>query len=227
MNTLIISALKKRSILVKRYYRNPSEYNKETLINQSNECTKLIIEAKQNYIAKMSSKLDWADTTLSTYWAIINRFLNKKKIPNIPPLLVNNKLVSDFHKKAELFNRHFAEQCTLVQNTSTLPVFNFKTNNRLKSFDINENDLHLIIKNLNANKAHGWDDISIRMIQLCGKSIALPLKLLFKTILEEGTFPEDWKKSNVVPIHKKESKNLIKTIDLSIFFPYSVKFLKG
>ena len=51
------------------------------------------------------------------------------------------------------------EQCTLVQNTSTLPVFNFKTNNRLKSFDINENDLHLIIKNLNTNKVHGWNDI--------------------------------------------------------------------
>ena len=42
-------------------------------------------------------------------------------------------------------------------------------------------------------------------------SIVLPLKLLFKTILEKGTFPEDWKKSNVVPIHKKESKNLIKS----------------
>ena len=40
--------------------------------------------------------------------------------------------------------------------------------------------------------------------------MALPLKFLFKTILEEGAFPEDWKKSNVVPIHKKESKNLIK-----------------
>ena len=51
------------------------------------------------------------------------------------------------------------EQCTLVQNTSTLPAFNFKTNNRLKSFDINENDLHLIIKNLNTNKVHGWNDI--------------------------------------------------------------------
>ena len=85
-----------------------------------------------------------------------------------------------------------------------------KTNKRLKSFEINENDLLLITKNLNTNKAHGWDDISIRMIQACGKSITLPLKLLFKTILEEGTFPEDWKKSNVVRIHKKESKNLIK-----------------
>ena len=89
---------------MKRYYRNPSEYNKETLINQSNECTKLIKEAKQNYIAKMSSKLDCPDTASKTYWAIINRFLNKKKILNILPLLVNNNLVSDFHKKAELFN---------------------------------------------------------------------------------------------------------------------------
>ena len=29
-------------------------------------------------------------------------------------------------------------------------------------------------------------------------------------MLEESIFPEDWKKSNVVPVHKKESTNLIK-----------------
>ena len=29
-------------------------------------------------------------------------------------------------------------------------------------------------------------------------------------MIPEGVFPEDWKKSNVVSIHKKESKNLIK-----------------
>ena len=40
-------------------------------------------------------------------------------------------------------------------------------------------------------------------MQSCEKSIDLQLNLLFKTILEEGTFPEDWKKSNVVPVHKK------------------------
>ena len=56
---------------MKRYYRNPSEYNKETLLNQVNECTKLIIEAKQNYIAKMSSKLDCPDTASKTYWSMI------------------------------------------------------------------------------------------------------------------------------------------------------------
>ena len=37
-----------------------------------------------------------------------------------------------------------------------------------------------------------------------------PLKLLSKTITDKETFLEDWKNSKVVPIHKKESKNLIK-----------------
>ena len=47
-------------------------------------------------------------------------------------------------------------------------------------------------------------DISIQIIQPCGKLIAWPRKLLFKTMNEEGTFPEDWKKSNV-PVYDKES----------------------
>ena len=89
INTLIIFVLKKWSILVKRYFRNPSEYNKETLLTQTNDCTKFIIETKQNYIAKMSSKLDYFDTASKTYWSIINIFL-EKNIPNISPLLVNS-----------------------------------------------------------------------------------------------------------------------------------------
>ena len=55
---------------------------------------------------------------------------------------------------------------------------------------------------------HVWDKIFIRMIKLCLKTTVTPLKLLFKSMLEEGTFPYDGKKSNVVPIHKKESKDL-------------------
>ena len=47
------------------------------------------------------------------------------------------------------------------------------------SVDIKEEDIYLVIKNLIPNKAHGLDDISIRMIKLCVKSIAFPLKLLF------------------------------------------------
>ena len=71
-------------------------------------------------------------------------------------------------------------------------------------------DILVIIKNLNVNKAHGGDQLSIRMIKACVSSISLLFKLIFKSMINEDDFPEDWKKSNVVPIHKKESKNLIK-----------------
>ena len=33
-------------------------------------------------------------------------------------------------------------------------------------------------------------------------SLTNSLALLFKTIFEEGTFPEDWKESNNIPVHK-------------------------
>ena len=64
------------------------------------------------------------------------------------------------------------------------------------------------------NKAHGWDHLSIIMIKACGNSISLPLKLIFKSMINKGVFPEDWKNSNLVPIHEKESKNLIKNYRL-------------
>ena len=134
------------------------------LLHQVSECTKLIVEVKDKHLAKLSSKLDNPDTAPKTYWSIINRFLNNKKIPIIPPVLFEGKLISDFKKKAELFN-HFASQCSLIKNTSTLTNLEYKTNERLNYFETNENSILLIIKNLNAIKA------STRMIKLCGKTI--------------------------------------------------------
>ena len=83
----------------------------------------------------------------------------------------------------------------MVKNTSNLPNLEYKTNKQLNYFEINENDILSIIKNLNASKAHGWDKISIKMIKLCGKTLATLLKLIFRPMLEEGLFSDDWKKA--------------------------------
>ena len=96
--------------------------------------------------------------------------------------------------------------------TSTSPNLEYKTDERLNYFEINDNDILSVIKNLNSTKAHGWDKISIRMIKLCGKTIAIPLKLIFRSMLQEGVFPDDWKKAMFVPIHKSDSKHLIKNV---------------
>ena len=46
------------------------------------------------------------------------------------------------------------------------------------------------------------------MIQLCRKEVVLPLQLLLKSMLEEDFL--GGLEINVVPAHKKESKNLMK-----------------
>ena len=167
----------------------------------------------------MSAKLDNPKSVPKTNWSIIKFFLSNKEIHIIPPILVNVELVSDFKQKANIFNNHFASLCTPTKNGIKLPRFSYKNEKRLTFFDIKDDDILVIIKNLNVNKAHGWDQLSIRMIKACGNSISLPFKLIFKSMINESVFPEDWKKSNVVPIHKKESKNLIKNYRPIILLP--------
>ena len=97
------------------------------LRHQVNNCTKLIVEAKDKHLAKLSSKLDNPNTAPKTHWSVINRCLNNKKIPIIPSVFFKGKLMSDFQKKAELFNNHFPSQCSLVKNASTLPSVGYKS----------------------------------------------------------------------------------------------------
>ena len=52
--------------------------------------------------------------------------------------------------------------------------------------------------------------ISIRMIKICDTSICRPLKLIFQACLESGKFPNEWKKANVVQVHKKCDKQILK-----------------
>ena len=118
--------------------------------------------------------------------------------------------VTDFRKKASIFNIFFAEQCSIFDNGSVLPGINYKTHKRLTNITISNEDLSRIIKDLNPNKAHGHDNISIKMIQICGNSIIPPLKMIFESAIKSSCFPDSWKKGNIIPVHKKESKNLIK-----------------
>ena len=63
---------------------------------------------------------------------------------------------------------------------------------------------------MNRNKVHGHDNISIKMIQICGDSIIAPLSKIFQSAINSGHFPNTWKKGNIIPVHKKGNKNLIK-----------------
>ena len=149
-----------------------------------------------------------------------------KKIPCVPPIYHNNNFITGFKEKAQIFNNLFAKQCTLVENTSKLPIDSSKrTNNLLSTISFTKDDIANIIKNLNPNKAHGFDMISIRMLKICGDSILKPLELIFKSCIESGKFPIEWKRANIVPVHKK-NKQLIENYCPISLLPVCGKILE-
>ena len=104
----------------------------------------------------------------------------------------------------------FAFQCTPISNDSALPnLSNSVSNVSLSSIHFEDQDILKIIRSLNYNKAHGYDDTSMRLLKICDSSIVRPLSITFKNCLQTGTFPNNWKKSNVVPIHTKGDKQLV------------------
>ena len=211
MTDKITTLRRDRHKLTKMFYKNGQKTtDREKVLIKSAECTKEILEAKNIYILAMSKKLEDSKTAPKTYWTILNRLIYNKKIPAIPPLFVNGNSVSDFSVNANLFSDFFASICTPIKNSSVLPPLTYRTNKNLNSLGISEQDILLIIKALDSSKAHGYDNLSIKMIKFCEESITIPLKIIFDEALKCGVFPEIWKKANVVPVHKKEDKTLVK-----------------
>ena len=130
---------------------------------------------------------------------------------NMSPLIENGIFVTNFQEKANIFNNHFVQQCSLNINESVLPGRCVtRCNKLLETIDINGDNVSKIIRSLDCNKAHGWDDLSVSMLKICDYSIVRPLCLIYKACLETGNFPMSWKKANVFPIHRKESRQLKK-----------------
>ena len=161
----------------------------------------------RNFIA---SKLNNPKTSAKTYWLILKSFDNGKKILVIPPLLISKELISDFKIKANPFNSFFTALCTTLNNNSKVRGSQtYITDSNLSSLQFEDKDVIKIIRSLDINRAHGHDDISIRMLKICGLAIIKPLSIIFRNCINNNTYPDLWKKPNIWPIHKKVTKKII------------------
>ena len=74
--------------------------------------------------------------------------------------------------------------------------------------------------------AHGHDNISARMIKLCCHSVAHKLRLIFPKPMAAGTFATQCKRANVVPIHKKNDKQIVSNYRPVSLLPISSKIFE-
>ena len=69
----------------------------QACLNASNEV------AKKNYHNTVN-KLINTQKNFKVYWSLSKIFLNNKKISIIPTMFLENRIITDFKEKAELFN---------------------------------------------------------------------------------------------------------------------------
>ena len=65
---------------------------------------------------------------------------------------------------------------------------------RLGKINLTADKIEKIIASLNSKKPHDHENISIRMLKICGDTICKPLELIFKQALTTGVFPSERKK---------------------------------
>ena len=65
------------------------------------------------------------------------------------------------------------------------------------------------------------------MIKICDKSLLTPLILLFENSIKDSYYPDMWKRSNIIPVHKKMTNDWLSVTDLFLFCPFLVKYLKN
>ena len=201
--------IRKKNRLFKSFAKNgqPVErYNEiQNMIFQS---SKMVEDAKHKYFSNIEATLAESSSNRKEYWSLITKILNKAKTPEIPPLLENDTFVLELKTKAQIFNDYLILQCSNVSRGSVIPQNSTFNVAKLSSISITDDKTLDIIRSLKPNKAHGWGNVSVRMIKYCDSALVLPLKLIFLNCLSRGFFPDAWKCVNVIPVHKKNEKNL-------------------
>ena len=92
----------------------------------------------------------------------------------------DDKFVFDFTEKSKIFNNHFVQPCSVINNNSTvLEIILYWIDASLAKIVFTTDNIANIIKSLDLNKSHGHDNMSTRMLKICCVTICKPLEITF------------------------------------------------
>ena len=110
-----------------------------------------------------------------------------------------------------------------IKRCILLLILTYYTNNGLNYINFNYDKILKVIQSLDPNRAHGHDDVSVRMLKISSPSIIKPLLIIFCNCLKFGTFANDWRKSNLVPVYQKDNEQNVNNYGHAFLLPLCSK----
>ena len=129
---------------------------------------------------------------------ILAKFLPLRKNPDDD----SSELVESDAEKAEILQEYFCSVFTTEPDGPIPQMDNIVVRNEMgMDITITEMEIKKEIRNLNANKSCGPDNIHPRTLKELGDLIIYPLKEIFNRSLSDMELPGDWKMASVTPIY--------------------------
>jgi hypothetical protein len=204
------TSIRDRNRLYNRFRRNRTTFSENLWKNKAKETRVVLNLARLHHKQKMMDILSDPTIAAKKYWSLVKRIYGSKKGLGIPVLEVGNKQLTTSTDKANAFTTYFGKQQTLIEPEGhQLPPLVLLTDSRLDFVVTNPNEVRDILGSLKLGKAHGMDGVSVRLLKETLHSIDAPLCNLLNESFSTGKVPNTWKKANVSPIHKKNSRSLV------------------
>ena len=136
------------------------------------------------------------------------------KLNSIESLRINNLISCDGETITNTFNEFFASvgpNLAKEQQCSTLDLKTYLQGLKLHSNSIfltptTKEEILGLLKGLPNKTSSGYDNINNLLLKHLSSSIVVPLEIIFNKSIEEGTFPENMKKADIVPLHKSKDR---------------------
>lgn len=201
----------------RKIYNITLDPNDKTKLNQLNTDIQLKIhihrnEQWTNKLEKMNEKDE--DFNHKNLWKTA-KALRKSKDKNNTPLVVNNKLTTNDKEKADIFSDSLHKQFSPNEDKIKNRTINYADKaKRIKDIPITTyiepttpEEVKKIIDNLNAHKAPGPDGICNKALKHLPKQSLCYITNLTNAIFRLRTFPNIWKHSHVIMLHKAGKPN--------------------
>ena len=138
------------------------------------------------------------------FWSYVKSSSKSHRIPEC--VSYKNILRNRPIDQANLFNTFFHDQFSQPSNYDI--NIDYSSDSRF-DIDFNHSRVRKLLSKVNSNKAHGPDGIHGKILKNCAIGLAFPLSRVYKLSYNTGQIPSQWKEANVVPVHKKGSKNVV------------------
>jgi len=184
-----------------QYFRllkfNPTENNKLKYKQICNE-VRISITALNN------QRLNKVITNSAKLYKYVKQ--NSHTPMTIPIIKHEGKFYTEAQEKADIFGSLFSESFTNVPKHDP-PSFPCQSNKIISDIDFDVQTVSSILKYLPRKDSSSPDNIPYVILKNCQLSIAQNLTDIFRSSLDSGILPNQWKESIIIPLHKKGDKS--------------------